>query len=319
MATGDSIENQIKLGEMIEVSRPPSWLNRVRSKLTARKIKIEQSIPQPDANPTEDVIDLMGFTQESSVSAFVGVSASQSHDELVRAIKLYPSRTDEIIRRYAEFNQMAAEVFAKAIRGNYSVLIPYANHDYSDPHEWFDLADLDKLIDRWALPAVIFHNPHRAHYMLALSMPEMVDGRWQVLVYDPLTDRPANQSGRTEYYYPLDNWDPNDQNRSLSDQLTENSLNCNPLTYRVIEAGQYDLRLHGDEEAARAVGGAKRVRTQFNDSDCGPLTIFAAAIRTAYKEGDNDFKSTGREILLRDTGVNIRTREEILSEARKNT
>jgi hypothetical protein len=50
------------------------------------------------------------------------------------------------------------------------------------------------------------------------------------------------------------------------------------------------------------------------------MCVFMAAIRNAYKKGENEFKSQGRDLLrfdteskkADDTGVTILTREEIL-------
>lgn len=317
MTTGEggSPEDSIKLGEPIQTpTRWQKFKDWVGTKKVAKEIKIGEAYGVP-VQPTDEALGKQ--FNNSSEPQISQPPRELTEEELLRAIKLTPSRTDEMIRRYAEMNQMAAVDFVKAIRANYQTLIPNPRNDYSHPKEWFEVSDLHKLIDRWNLPAIIVRNPDRRHYMLALNMPEMINGRWQVLVYDSLTDRPIDQSGRTEYYYPLYNWDPNDRSRSFGYQVIENGLYGNPLTFQLVESGRYDLRLHGDEEEARTIGEAKRVRTQFNDSDCGPLVLFAAAIRLAYKEGDNEFKSSGKDILLQDTGVNIRTREEILSEAKQ--
>lgn len=282
---GADLESQIAVGESYAVPKPASLWQKIRAKWDARKIRL-------DVEPATEV----------SVQPATFVTTQIDEEQ---------------VRRYAEMNQMAAENFVNGLRDNYRTLLPDAQHDYSNPTVWFEISDLNKLLDRWALPAVIVRDPKRSHYMLALSMPEIVEGRWQVLVYNPLTDHPSNQSGRTEYYYPLYNWNPNDKSRSLSYQLTENGLFCNNLTYQVIEADKYDLRLYGDKESAKSMSEAKRVRTQFTASDCGPLSIFAAAVRTAYREGRNAFKDSGRDTLLSDTGVNIRTREEVLNEVKQ--
>lgn len=315
---GNDVEARINFEKPYDVPKPQSRLQRLRDKWYARKHGKQITVhPQILTNEADSAP--VNTDPEVPIELHEPQSEPvQAQEEIIHQIKLYPDKQEELIRRYADLNQFAAGVFVSAVRANYKTLIGETGRDYSNPAVLFNSIDLMKLCDRWGLPALIVYNSARVHFMLALNMPEMIDGRWQVLVYDPLND----QSGRTEYYYPLDprdNWDPKDTSRPLRYQLTQNGLNYNNLTVDVISAEEYDLRLYGDEEAAIAVSEAKRVRTQFNASDCGPLSVFAAAIRTAYREGNNAFKSIGRETLEADTGVTIRTREEILAEARQAT
>lgn len=168
------------------------------------------------------------------------------------------------------------------------------NEEYSGP-------DLSRIADSWMLPALLLLKGGR-HWVLALKEPEREASGWRALIYDPLIGH--------EDWMRLENW--------ITDYSDpDNIIRCGGYTgaegLRALQRGTYNLSLEGDRELADQADllTAKQARTQFNSWDCGPLCLFAAALREGVKTGQNEFKFIGRDILLRDTGVRILTREEI--------
>lgn len=223
-------------------------------------------------------------------------------------IRLTQEEIEGMVRLVSvEGNQSAAVNFVNVLRHNPPVrpdgIRLYPEDRYSGI-QWFDMADLIKLADRWSVPLLLIRKTQERHWVLGLAEPQRVDNQWKALVYDPVKNH--------EDWITLPGWIDNYADGS---QLWAHDIYPNSLVMEELKKGTYDLSLIGDKELANMpeTMGAKRANTQFNAWDCGPLTVFMAAVRRGAKIGDNEFKRNGRELLEKDTGVKILTREEIIT------
>lgn len=315
----DQQEFQIAVGESQPI-QPTHQKESLREKLhrpvskrlagrggLGEKIKIGNDLPKADV-PDQDLNALITQTIDLLNNVIINPKIDpQQKDrdfrEVMDEIKSSALSTERKVRFSAEVNQLKAKEFAQAVRTKHRELIVNPTHDLSRLGEWFNGGDLSYLMKRWFINAAILQDASRHHFLLALTPPQKEANRWKVLVYDPLT----GQNGQTEYFYYLPgDWDANTAD-PFKMQIENNFSNMMPETWESFKNGTYDLRLYGDQE----ITAAKNSRTQFNGSDCGILCLFGAAIRLAYKKGWNEFKFTGRDLLDKDTGVKIFTREEI--------
>lgn len=206
---------------------------------------------------------------------------------------------DEQIARMSvsiELNQQGALLFAQNLRSRVKDLI--TTRDITYRSDWLSGEELARLADRWHLPVVIFASG--SHFRLALREPELTPLGWRVLVYDPMNNG--------EVWHLLTGWSTD----YSSPYPNLAYANINALGLEALRERTYDLSLIGDHELAGSVRSAKQARVQFNAIDCGPLCLYAAALRQGVRSGYNVFKFSGREQLERDTGLKVKTRQEIL-------
>ncbi|MBI4058334.1 hypothetical protein HY408_01065 [Candidatus Gottesmanbacteria bacterium] len=213
----------------------------------------------------------------------------------------------------AQENMEVAPGFSSRLRQNINQLTG-TKTKYDETTEFFS-SDLLDLSERWQLPLILVRlgNYRFGHYALALKKPEQdASGKWRVLIYDPM------EGGESWLELPEEA-----MKYAFADPRKTNVLLLsNPLAYH----GPYDLTVQGDVDFADSpkVIQAKLARVQFDIHNCGPMSLMMAAVRQAFKEGPNDFKTEGIQRLEIDTriphpdiegeilkGVKIRTREEI--------
>lgn len=222
-----------------------------------------------------------------------------------------PSETGEAISAFyvsEATNQESARDFVASLRGGTPDILgeAAARENYRGGVEYGSL-DLIKLANRWLLPVLLLRRgegPRFGHWVLGLKEPEKHQGKWRILVYDPLRNG--------EDYQELKEW------RGVEDDesLRVNQIFFNKEAWDDLREGRYNLSVIGDAETAARpeLQAAKQARFQFNAIDCGPLCLYAAALRQGVKEGSNSFKFLGRERLHNDTGLEIKTRAELIKE-----
>ncbi|MBI2330137.1 hypothetical protein HYU94_02000 [Candidatus Daviesbacteria bacterium] len=291
MTTGDGpAEVPIQLGETYDVPKPPSLMQKLRAKWDARRVRVGEGQPvQSAGEPGGDLASRIKVGSE--------VTADTS---VIDAIKL--GEPDLAVSRHvsAALNQKSAGIFALNLRRITASIVTHPQESYQPP-EYYSQEDLIELADRWQLPLLVFRK-NANHWLLALKPPEEYNEGTRVLAYDPLKNQ--------EVWYPLngrvDSADPIDLMRHFG--------YVNKQGIEELKDGSYNLSLLGDTELADHSGVflAKQAKFQFNAYDCGPLCLFAAALREGIKPGWNAFKFAGREQLEKDTRVRINTREEIL-------
>ncbi|MFH1832791.1 MAG: hypothetical protein ABH816_01305 [Candidatus Levyibacteriota bacterium] len=210
----------------------------------------------------------------------------------------------------AEMNQGSALAFVNSLREKPLPAGPLPSGIvYSKEQEFAD-SSIIGLANRWNIPIMLVQD--RNHFLLGLKEPELHSGKWQVLVYDPMRG--------CEQWHQLDYWSNDYSSIWNINNPSVSSVTVSQDCFNQLQNGTYNLSLAGDEEIANhpELYDAKQARIQgvtTPDSwNCGPLALFAAALRTGVKEGPNEFKSKGRDLLLQDTGIKVLTREEIFSE-----
>lgn len=290
MPEADEISQQIVIGKSFRPAKAPTEVDRFMSWLAQRKIKTFEPQKLRDEHAFPEVL--------AQISVLTDVELQNVENSLPVLARQFSDFDEQLVRMSVsvELNQSSALVFAQALRGRVKDLITTREIDYDN--EWFTGEELTRLAERWYLPVVIF--PHGAHFRLALREPEHTAQGWRVLVYDPMRNN--------EQWLQLEGWNT-DYSKPYSN-LEHASINT--LGLEALQQGTYNFSLIGDMELANPVMAAKQARVQYNVIDCGPLTLYAASLREGVKPGWNQFKFTGRDVLERDTGLKIQTREEIL-------
>jgi len=275
----------------------PSWRERLATWLDARKVVVlNQSQLKNGPAHTELLQQIhLGEPLQPNELEFL-------KKNLEAQIRLHPEQADYAATVFvsAELNQSATASYVSELRRvTPSLIKPY--HTQYTNGEWYQIQDLTQLADRWQLPVLIIWKGG-VHYVLALREPEFINNQWRVLIYDPYKNY--------EEWLNLKEWDTN-----YSDPKNSISLFASRLGQEQLRAHSYNLSLQGDNELANRaqIYEAKQTYLQprFNVEDCGPICLFAAALRQGIKPGWNEFKFAGKEALERDTLVHIYTREEL--------
>lgn len=228
---------------------------------------------------------------------------------LLEARRKRPQESQEtrrqLVRLSAEDNRRGAKIFVENLR-KITPKIIRSHYSSYESNEHYAASDVVALADRWLLPILLIRTGG-VHWILALREPERISDGWRVLVYDPMRDH--------EGWFNLQSWD---SDYSDPNNILRNLGYVNGLGLEDLRSHTYDLSLREDTELAAdaELYEAKQTRVQppFNVIDCGPLCLFAAALRSGAKKGWNQFKFAGRDILRQDTGVEIQTREEFLGQ-----
>lgn len=299
-------------GNLVSATKSNSLIKKIRTLLTKNKIKITDTDAENDEGAEDKLVRIIDDEEEAG-------------GELVRIIKDEKNAGDEsdtiTINEYVELtvnaqkNQSAADSFIRNFRKAVEEkMLAHANYNnYTEPIDSsrklqeLDFGPLREFANQWSLPFVVFARG-RSHYYLLLELPRLgPDGDYQILVYDPLKD------GRE--YLSLPQWDPNE--KYLANNLAASNIYFNDLGYNALESGEYNLNLDDSQQPSitAALRAAKEIKIQFNDYDCGPACLFAAAILTAAKPGKSKFKELGIEQLDTDTSLTVLTREEIVESA----
>jgi len=209
----------------------------------------------------------------------------------------------------AATNLRTGEAFCYRLRRNLDQIIS-AGTSPGETGE-FNFSDLILLSEKWGIPLYgvrLGEDPNRfGHFCLALKNPVQENGTWKVLIYDPMAN------GERWLDLP-NNWQ---QTHLAGASLWKNGF---------WSSSSQDLSIDGELEFANnfEIIKAKLARFQHDAYNCGPLILYAAALRAAFQPGDNGFKQWGRFALeeatrITDTdgillpGIKIYTREEILS------
>lgn len=263
-----------------------------------RKVARQITILKPEAEISNEGLD-----------ALIKIGTDNPHsdteiDQMIRLLdeKQVPSATETAFYFEAKIlNLLASGGYTQNLRAKTPDIIP-TSPDY-DPKQEYSFADLTYLADRWQIPAMFYRVGGR-HWNLCLREPEMEGNGWKVLVYDPLVNG--------EHYITLQNgWNANWQNAM---DVLGNGFCVNSLCLEAHRQQSYDLTLPYDELKAKSTEllEAKTQRFQNNIIDCGTLCLFSAALREGLKKEDfNAFQFSGRDQFERDTGVHIKTREEL--------
>lgn len=285
------IESKIRVGKPYSFPGPDSWLDRLNNFLVGRKIRVLSSKNLAEAVDQFRLQPCKGELPEAVVRFAV------ERPELREAIARFNIT--------AEMNLVSSNSFVTNLRKNTpGIMREEYDSDPTNPsyenREEYSGSDLPRIADRWMLPALFFLKG--GHWVLALKEPERHESGWRVLVYDPLVDH--------EGWMGLENWTPD---YSDATKLWQYGAYTGQEGILALQRGTYNLSLQGDQELAdnRELYEAKQRRIQRNSWDCGPLSLFAAALREGIKEGPNAFKFIGEDKLQKDTGVKILTREEI--------
>ena len=202
----------------------------------------------------------------------------------------------------AEMNQGAANTFANSLRGR--ALETFSKHNYG-PEAPFTSTDIIDLANRWEVPIMLIVTGN--HFVLGLQEPEQHEGKWRGLVYDPMKN--------SELWHDLPEWTKDYNDTSSWRAQIMSGVYLSKVAHEQLVEGKYNLSLDKDQEIADHPNlyNAKQARVQFDWHNCGPLSLFAAALRAGAKEGSSAFKETGKDLLNQDTGVKILTREEIFA------
>lgn len=192
----------------------------------------------------------------------------------------------------AATNFHASQEFCKRIRNNPSQIFP--GNERVGETEPFPWSTLVFLASRWEIPLTLIKmgsDPKSGHYTLALKNPEKIDGKWEVLIYDPLA------RGERKHILP-DDWETN--------SASESTVLRNEIWG--VDPSNYDLSVWGDNisDEDRALIESKRGKFQpYNDDyNCGLLCLFAAAIRMGIKgKADSLFNVVGRKQIMIDTAT----------------
>lgn len=285
------IGDQIQVGEPFSTPKKPGIIDKLYSKfITPGKINL---LPVQEKETPPDLLEQVRLLPPSVEDLIKVIKETNPNEvEAERLAAVYVS---------AETNQASAAAYVRNLRTKTPDIINAQLSSYTSG-EWYYFPDLNELSNRWHLPLMTIRKDAN-HWVLALKEPERTDDGWRVLIYDPREN--------LESWQNLDEWDPELENPA---NLTSAGIFMNELAYKTLMEKEYDYSLIGDEELAdhSELYRAKQVRTQYNSEDCGPLTLYAAALRQGIKPGWNEFKFAGREVLQKDTGISIHTREELI-------
>lgn len=295
-----AVEDRVRVvGESFPDPKKPGLIARLYSLLATKRVARRIKLPPEKKGATDReilaAIRLSPPETEELLPIIRELKPGEDEDEENRLAAVYVS---------AEINQSSANIFAKNLRVNTPKIIQNPDRKSYTSGEWYTFADLNELANRWHLPIMVIRKDGN-HWILALQEPERTDNGWRVLVYDPREN--------LESWQPLDDWDSELQN---PEKLVEHGIFMNELAYEALRDGNYNYSLDGDRKLAdRAeIYLAKQVRTQFNAEDCGPLVLFAAALRQAVNPNWDEFKFAGIKQMEKDTNTRIRTREELFGE-----
>lgn len=293
MPEAGDLSQQIVVDQSYKPAKPPSRVDRFMGWVAQRKIKTFEPQLLRDEQAFPDILEQIRLIPEAELQRI--------EDSLPDIARQFTDLDEQVARMSVsvELNQSSAILFAQTLRGRVGDFITTDEAvDYSSGN-WLTARDLYRLADRWHLPFVVLVEGG-PHFRLALKAPEQTPQGWRVLVYDPLING--------ERWQHLRGW-----TSDYSDPLRifeYASFSSEGL--RALREGIYDLSLMGDAELAEGAMQAKQARVQFNAVDCGPMCLYAAALRSAAKPGQNAFKFMGRENLRQDLGLSVKTREEIL-------
>lgn len=274
----------IEFGDVIDTNKMvPAKINLLEHPLEALRAKLagqQIEIVEVDDDGGNDDDDLVQIISGESVPLRI------SPDPLVA------------LAVSAEGNLAAAQSFFQSLRGIAPEIL--GGVDRQVPYE-FSGTDLVALANRWKLPLAAMESG--GHWFLMLRMPEQVDGRWGLPLYNPFDNGVE--------WRDLDGWDAA-QPWGAENMARFGNFFFSELAFDERDAGVYDLSLWKESRqdliAAKSVGLQRRI----DGWNCGPAVLMSAALRQGAKEGDNAFKTDGRGTLRSDTGLEVKTREEIL-------
>ncbi len=235
------------------------------------------------------------------------ITVDDAHDYAVA----HPGYEDALASLYitSQTNREAASIFVSSLRPKMKDLIAKTTissptHSSYNNGEWFSGSDLFALAQRWQLP-MVFYRSAGTHWVLCLRAPERTAKGWRVLTYNPTQNN--------EEWMDLSKWSETAADPDEIFKGSQAAVYANELAVEMLKNKSYDLSLSGDQELADhpELYAAKQTKVQFNAEDCGPLCLYATALRWAMKPEWNEFKFSGRDILQQDTGLKIRNRAEV--------
>lgn len=290
---GESRDTEVEIiGEFLPAKGGKSLRDRWRQFLTNRKVKVD-----PIQEPVQEVGKDDFASTINIIEEDVGQQSSREEItiDLEMTSKIYVSEGT---------NQTSAMEFVRSLRGITEELLGENSSGRSYVHnEDYAALDLLNLAHRWSLPVVLLRRGEDVkfgHWVLGLAQPQRFNDSWRILVYDPLRNG--------EDWQELRDW------RGFEDEgsLSVNQIFASEHGWQALRKNSYNLSLRGDSELADQIVKAKEARFQFNVVDCGPLCLYAAALRQGVKPDQNEFKVSGREKLESDTGLKVLTREELV-------
>jgi hypothetical protein len=289
-------------------ARPNGLLDLIKSKIQQGQVKIVEELDEStsDVQQSDDLVKIIhdgSAIEEILLSDDEVVITEEQFEEISVS-----AQVDRLMTPVsAESNVVAAKDYSDLLRYIFPKLLIEQNKNARDinyrGNEDISREEIMAMADRWQIP-VCFLN-QGAHWVLVLNMPEKHDRGQRVLIYDPMKNG--------ESFVEIQEWD---ETKNLDVRLGANGIYFNELAKKQIDEKKYNLSLAVDWEVAQheELLAAKMARAQFDSWNCGPMSLFAAAIRTGIKKEPNSFKGSGRNQLHKDIGLYVYSREELLDQ-----
>ncbi|MEI6690561.1 MAG: hypothetical protein WCL07_02310 [bacterium] len=232
---------------------------------------------------------------------------------------------DEILRLYVDLAQRnvdAAQFFFRNFRSNALGMIKRNRGDMAEPAyttnegilsgEGMNMTDIVDMVADWGLPLAIRQRQEAWHYVLVLDKPIQTEGKWRVLVYDPMLGNESWDDLPDEYGIITDPDNPGSFHTATVGIFT------NQEGWKRWKNNNYEYDIRGDEELASwgpNIPRAKRTAVQMRGYDCGIACIYMALLRAGAKGNVNAINSMGnRAQIYKDTGVIYQLRDELIGD-----